>query len=129
MSQFTKEEIAKLPKWAREKVESLQRERDVAVSNLNKWIDESTPSPISVQELVCLGEGSGSPSFKTRYIHATDIQFDWEGVHLDVRLRKSGNMHNSCIQLAWHGAHTSEHVALVPSSFQSIDLISKKFMR
>jgi hypothetical protein len=128
-SAFTPEEITKLPKWAQEKVNSLSRERDVAVRELNEWLDTQTPSPVSVQEVLCIGEQRG-PSFKTRYIQATDVKFSWKGVELDVRLRDGGNLHNKCIQIGWSGSQrASGHIAMMPVSFNCVELIAKENMR
>lgn len=126
---FTPEEIAKLPKWAAEKVKDLSRERDAAVCKLNEYIDSQTESPISIDEHPCLGESYG-PSFKTRYIQARDVKFTWHGVTLEVRLRDEGPQHDNCIQLVWGTSKRSmSHVAFVPSSYQHAELISKENMR
>lgn len=128
-SAFTDAELAKLPKWAQVKVKDLTRERDIAVRELTAFLDDQTPSPVSTMEMLCIGESQG-PSIKTRYIQANDVRFSWHGVELEVRLRDGGSMHNNCIQLSWHSEkRMSEHVAMVPASFNCVELITKENMR
>lgn len=125
---FTAEEIVKLPKWAQEKIKDLTRERNQAVRDLNKWIDCQTPSPITVDEHPCIGENCG-PSFKTRYIQATDVNFTWKGVELSVSLR-DGHGHDAGISLQWSGPnHAMNHVAMIPLSYNRVQLLSKENMR
>ena len=114
--------IDKLPKWAQEHIENIERERGVAVRALNKYVDGQTPSPISVMEMECTGEG-GKPSFKTRYIQGHRISINHEGVELNIILR------DGQIDLSWGGPSPLTDVALIPSSYQQAGLVSKKFMR
>jgi len=119
---ITPEMLAKLPVWAQKHISELTRERKVAVQALNKYCDDQTPGPISIQEMECTGEEQG-PSFKTRYIQARRATFKWLGIELDVLLREDN------INLSWVGLNLSTHVAMVPISFQNIHLIPKEKMR
>jgi hypothetical protein len=115
----TKEQIAKLPVWAREYLVGLARERDVAIDALNKWGDSQTKSPVSVPEYVCDGE-------RTRYVNdARHIRFTWAGVGLDVYLTDPEE-----IRLQWSGVDRGlADICMQPYSFQSIRLKSKESMR
>jgi hypothetical protein len=126
---FTAEELAKLPKWAQDKVKDLSRERDVAVRYLNEWVDDQTPSPISIMEMVCVGEQQG-PSIKKRYIQATDVEFVWKGIELTVALREGGPQHDNAIQLSWGSEKRGmAHVCMMPLAYNRVQLITKENMR
>lgn len=124
----TSPDTSKLPKWAQDHIETLQRQRDTAVDALRKWTDEQTPQPISVDELVCLT--SGGPTGLTRYIQGKRLKIEWKGVELEVHLKTDGNMSDDAIDLKWNAlTRHSGHVAMVPTSFQSVSLIAKESMR
>jgi hypothetical protein len=126
---FTPEEATKLPKWAQEKVKSLSRERDIAVRELNEYLDTQTPSPVMVEEHPCIGEARG-PSYKTRYIQAKDVKFVWQGVELTVSLRERGPQPDTGIQLSWSDEKRGiAHVCMMPLSFNRVQLITKENMR
>lgn len=115
--------IKKLPVWAQGLVEELVREREVAVRALNQYTDSQTSSPFYIDELECTGEEKG-PSKKVRYIQTRKMEVEHAGVHLSILLREGK------IDLQWSGVEkTSEHIAFVPRSFQSADLIAKESMR
>jgi hypothetical protein len=129
MSTITKEQIEKLPKWAQEHMRDLQRQRDTAVAALRKWTDSQTESPISIMEYECTGETQG-PSRYDRYVHAHGLTIKWHGIRLDVRLNDDGPQHECGIGLQWSDVHQrSLQIAMVPKSYQSVDLIAKENMR
>ena len=121
--------IHKLPKWAQDHIHTLQHQRDTAVKALKDWTDTQTEQPISVSEME--GLENGGPTIMKRYVEGTDIDINWMGVRLSVMLRKEGNMHENAINLQWEGecGGSSHHVAMIPTSFQSVSLIAKENMR
>lgn len=124
--QPTPDQIAKLPKWARDHIDNLVRQRTVAVRSLNDFCDASTPSPFKINESVCTGEERG-PSNKTSYVQAHTIVVEWKGVELTVSAHDYGN--GSGIKLSWSTiGHTMREVAFVPESYQSARLVAKEFM-
>ena len=117
VNQFTPEELAKLPKWALQKIEMLESERQAAVTALRRYTDEQTESPFRVTELECIGEQTG-PTFLTRYIQAHKMEIAWKGVELTVYLKEDG------IFLSWVAENQSvrNFVGLVPLAFQQATL-------
>jgi len=117
VNQFTPEELAKLPKWALQKIEALESERQAAVTALQRYTDEQTESPFRVTELECIGEQVG-PTFLTRYIQAHKMEIAWKGVELTVITKDDG------IFLSWATDSRSarEFVGLVPTAFQQATL-------
>ena len=94
----TNEQIAKLPKWAQDHIENIERERFTAVRALNEYCDETTKSPFVIEDYVCTGESTG-PSIKRRYVQAHWMKVEYGG----VELRISANSHNERrgIDLSW----------------------------
>lgn len=74
MSKPTTAQINKLPVWAREHVKEMERQRDVAVSTLNKFVEEQTPSGVFTQDSPCTGEQAG-PVEKRRYLQTKRVYF------------------------------------------------------
>ena len=121
----TGEQIAKLPKWAQEYIADISRERYVAVRALNEYCDDSTPSPFSVEELLCVGNGAG-PSSKLRYIQAHTIDVRWRGVRLSVSAHNYSNT-GTGIRLRWRTDDRAEReVAMIPESYQCVRLVAKE---
>lgn len=124
MTSITPLQLAKLPKWAQDHIVTIERERKVALDALNAYIDTSTPSCFSVKELESTGEKQG-PVFKQRFIQTRKVKVEYLGVELAVNVHSDEG-----ISLQWSGVgHTLEHVAFVPTSFQSAILIPRSKMR
>ena len=118
----------KLPKWAQEHIESLQRERDTAVKTLKDFEDSQTPSPIYFDELVSDGESIG-PTHRKRYVQSHDINIEIHGVHLRVATAY-GLTNDDSIILQWGtGMGLTGEVAFIPVSYQCARLVTKEKMR
>lgn len=108
------EKINKLPKWAQEYIEKLERERNIAIQELDEYLNSQKESPFYVREFE-LGR------FFNRYIqtHRMDVQHG--DVHLSILLRENH------IDLSWSNDESgSNEVAFIPTSFQAAKLVSKK---
>ena len=122
---LTESDMAKLPKWAREHIRDVNRERDIAIRALNKYVDSQTPSPFLIEELESTGEKTG-PSFKVRYIQTHRIAVRYAGIYLDVKLPLRGEKH---ISLQWSAEDRScRDIAMIPESFCQVRLVTKEAM-
>jgi len=110
-------QLEKLPKWAQEYIRDLEHERETAINALNQHLDNQTPSPFYVDELVSTGEQQG-PSHKRRHFQAHRMTVGHAGVELNILLR-----HDDRIELSWFGDNHMRNIGIVPRSYQSIDLI------
>lgn len=129
MSAPTPEQIAKLPKWARDHITNIERERDVSVRALNEFQDSQTPSGIYYDDCVCTGETKG-PSNKRKYIQSHQLEVEHAGVLLSVFLAGTNDSQRSHgIQLSWNARQRTGHVAAIPTSFQCVELVAKENMR
>lgn len=81
----------KLPKWTKELIKNLRRERDVAIRSLRDHENRQTKSRISHTENVSTGEKIG-PSEVTYYIHARRIKFDVGKSYVEVGYSNHGEL-------------------------------------
>ena len=122
-------DVGRLPKWAQERIESMERERDTAVNALNAYTEHQTESPFYFDDFLCIGEdGAGrGPTFKRVYINGTnEMTVLFKGVELTIILSPN----DKGMSISWNNAdYMSGHVAMVPKSFQQVELIAKENMR
>ena len=126
MSAFlpTPEQIAKLPKWAQERMEDLERRTRVAERALKENLDAQTPSEFYVEEYLSTGEGSDK--HVRRYIQTYKMAVEHDGVKLTILLRQD----EKGIDLQWNSTNRlMNEVALVPLSFNKVKIVAKEFMR
>lgn len=124
MNNPTDEQRAKLPKWAREYITSLTRQRDDAIAIRNKMVDDQTPSPIYVEEW---------ESAKTlkRYVQCghNNVIIEHAGVKAEILLaRKDDGQRMFGIEIKYSELGRrlcSETVALMPRGTGSIQLVHK----
>lgn len=122
--QVTEEQLQKLPKWANELIRTLGRERGVAIQKLHQFIDTQSPSCFYHDDLTCTGEQQG-PSIYKHFVQTCRIVVEHKGVRLEVVALDKDN-----ITLRWDTPdRASSHVALIPISFQSAELVTKENMR
>lgn len=125
MNAPTPEQIAKLPKWAQERIADLERRTATAELVLKEFQDAQTPSPIFYDDLVCIG--SGGPQFVRRYVQSSRVSIVRDGVRADVLLRADGD---TGIEISWGDEKRGvSQVAMVPLSFQKVVLLSKAQLR
>lgn len=92
----TKEMRAKLPAWARNYMEQIERERETAIKTLNRFKDEQKPSMIYYDAWECLGEnGESGPTTQRRYLQTTRIKlsFDPHNEGSDINMETEISIH------------------------------------
>lgn len=120
------EMIAKLPKWAQGYISDIEREREVALRVMNRYLDDQTVSPFYVFDLECTGEEKG-PTKKIRYIQSWGrMCIKAYGVEVDIYLRDKDKR----IDLQYGGENRAMGmVALVPESYQKISIMTRENMQ
>ena len=120
----TPEQIAKLPKWAQERMEDLERRTRVAEERLKEYLDAQTLSEFYVEDYVSTGEGSDK--HVNRYIQTYKMAVERDGVKLTILLRQD----EKGIELQWNStSRLMNEVAMVPLSFNKVKIVSREFMR
>lgn len=130
MQTVTAEQIAKLPKWAQDHIRNITRERDIAVQELNAWVDSQTPSAFYVDEYPCIGE----QKHKRRYFQGNRIAVDHAGVHCEILLAREDDgqrLYGIDITYSEGGPRRIGHqdVAIMPRASNCIELVAKDNMR
>lgn len=136
-SKPTKDQIEKLPVWAKTYIEDLRRERDSAISRLFTYEDEQTPSPFYVVGHDCIGENkSGAsvsgPVFTTRYIQSSSVCIEHAGIKVEVCLEDTDERRGEGgirIKYACADDVLAAPVALVPECFGAVKLQMPSLMR
>jgi len=116
------EDLAKLPKWAQEKIAVLERERKTAIDALNEALDSQTESPFYIDDWVSTGEKVG-PSFKTRYVQAYKMCVKWMGVVLTILPCKNDGQRRDGIEIKWEAIghrDVCQGIGAVPTAFNTI---------
>ena len=120
----TPEQIAKLPKWAQERIADLERRTRVAEAAVKNYLDSQTPSEFYVEEYVSTGEGSDK--HVKRFVQTYKMAVEHDGVKLTILLRQD----EKGIDLQWNSTNRlMNEVALVPLSFNKVKIVAKEFMR
>jgi|FAXJ01.1.fsa_nt_gi hypothetical protein len=120
----TPEQIAKLPKWAQERMENLERRTRAAETALKDYLDNQTPSEFYTEDYVSVGEGSGTHVQK--FIQTYKMAVEHDGVKLTILLRQD----EKGIELQWNStSRLMNEVALVPMSFNKVKIVAPEFMR
>ena len=120
----TPEQIAKLPKWAQERLADVERRTRVAEEKLKEYLDAQTPSEFYVEEYVSTGEGSDKHA--QRYIQTYKMAVETGGVKLTILLRQD----EKGIELQWNStSRLMQEVAMVPLSFNKVKIVAKDEMR
>ena len=118
---LTPEQIAKLPKFAREEIETHQRQRDEAVRRLNEMTDNQTVSPFFIDEFDCT---SSPPESRKVYFQTHNrMKINHGGVLVEIYLRGQE------IEIKWETPQRHGDVCFRPTSYQSASLLTKENMR
>jgi len=70
----TAEQIAKLPKWAQERIRNLERALFISQRTMTEFCDSQTPSRVWYDELIC-DKVIGGPSSRRVYIQSNRVTF------------------------------------------------------
>jgi len=76
-------DYTKLPKWAQKEIENLTRSRDYAIRELQRYLDNQTPSPVYNEQLLAIAAGDNR--YAKQYIQSDEIVFDLGGKDGDRR--------------------------------------------
>ena len=95
--EMTKEQLGKLPKFAQEYIHSLELNRDLAIRQLNEFVDSQTESSIWIDEYVCTGEQRG-PSPKRHYLqtHRVTFKIGNSEVYVSISLDDASQLNVNC---------------------------------
>ena len=121
------EKVSKLPKWAREHIERLARQRDTAVHALDEYTDDQKPSAFYTDDAECTGEKRG-PTFRRRNIQAHRIICEANGVWLEIGVPQ---IVRDGINIQWGGEKrfSITEAAFIPESYQRARIVAKENMR
>ena len=116
MNNQTKD-ISKLPKWAREYIDSLENHLKESRRALDDYLDDQKKSPIYTNTLVC---DNTPPTIRTRYIQDTQgIHIDYAGIKCNIAL----GIDEDNIQIFFE-AKPNKKVFLSPVASNCIKLVS-----
>ena len=118
---FLTEKFQRLPKWAQDQMLKWKLERDESVKKLNEFLDQQTPSPFYMEELVCTGEREG-PSLKTYYAQGHTMEVCASGICLRVFAAEKVFSEKKSIDLSWEAEDPRKFVSLIPESHQHVRL-------
>lgn len=99
----TKEQLAKLPKWAQEHIKAVTHQRDTVACKLDRLCDSQTRSNIWTEDFKC-----------RQYIQGHTVEFDFQGVSLNVNLSTGRGL-----ELAWKpSGDVIGALCFIPTSYQ-----------
>lgn len=106
--------LAKLPKWAREHIDNLDKALQQTEKALREYLDDQTPSPFSVVDALC---GRSTRSVE-RYVQGYQMKVVSGGVRMDVYAVDDG------INVFFEDAlkEPDGDVAMVPRAANSVHL-------
>jgi hypothetical protein len=115
------DKLDKLPKYARDHIATLVRQRDEAAARLKAFEDSQTPSKIRYENYI-YDDNTNKHRDSTYYVQSDRVIVSHEGVDLEVSVRGDDG-----IQLHWGVAgcrHALGAIALVPTSYQQARLVN-----
>jgi hypothetical protein len=125
MTTPTPEQLAKLPKWAQEHIQHLDKRCIIAERALLDYTNTQTPSSMFYDELVCIGDGP--PTLMRKYVQTKKMSIIHDKVRIDVQIRapeKAG------VEISWSGANYSgDEIPMIPTSYQTVKIIPKDKLR
>ena len=115
MTEPTAEQIAKLPKWAKDYIYALRRASMEAARHAKAAEDRDTPSPVSYTELIC-DNPTGGPSWRKKYVQTHGVTVEHGGVAVTVRCDSYAGYDGITIAAVNTDRLHSDGVAYVPTS-------------
>lgn len=116
-SQIPAEKLAKLPKYAQEYIEDLERTLETAEETLDRYVNVNQDGQFSFGDLVCLKETRALE----RKVDAIRMRVEHADIHLEVSIA-----HDDRIELRWTAGpdkYGLGDVAFIPTSYQHAKLI------
>lgn len=106
--------IRKLPKWAQQHIQDLERRADSAEKRLCKYLDQQTESPFFTEDHV---------NSQRRFLQTNSVYVRNNGIELHVLLPR-GVQGREGIELTWHVERRGryEDAALLPRASNSVTL-------
>lgn len=123
MNKPTHEQIAKLPKWAREHIETLERDRDSAHRVLKQFTDKQLVSPFFYEEAVYNRAEYSGPKFVRRYIDTHRVSIKHQDVLVEIVL-PNGVQGREGIEVNWRyvGHERGNGVGLFPTASNMLSI-------
>jgi hypothetical protein len=110
------EQLAKLPQWARTRINDLEMQRDAAVRELDAFVSTHDTGPVMVHLMSTTSDGG--PTHREVRFDAHWIQIDHCGIRLDITLAEGE------LRLAYGTrSNRTGAVYLKPTSFQQLSLL------
>ncbi len=116
------EKIEQLPEDIKNYIKELTCERDEAIQALDRYLNNQTESPFSYSET--LASDTKRPSVVTKFIQTREVSVSHSDIFMNISL------HSTYIEIRFNGRENSySEVAIIPSAYQKIRLVSKLNMR
>jgi len=115
-----KKRIMRLPKWAKDHIRDLTRQREAAVRALDKFEATQTPSKMWVEDFCSDGKTRG-PSTRKLYVQGRRITIEHNDIRLDVLMREEA------LDLQWsRGKSRGGDIPMIPRSYGQVWLVNPK---
>ena len=124
MSQPTSEQIAKLPKWAQEHIESLSREARTWKESALRFSKEQPESPFFMETY--------NEEMRKQFITSpsSSVSFKHAGVEGTIYLTCKGDSQRPFgVELTFHGDNQLQPVGIFPAYSNCLYLVAKENMR
>lgn len=120
----TAEQVKKLPKWAQDYIEQLERQREAAIKAMEDAANGTTPAPFYFEDHACIRDGG--PTTVRHYVQAPWLKFDYGGLHVDFLLREHGEDKVLDIQYGPDDRLVGGKIVLEPRSYRQLYLYCPK---
>lgn len=121
--------MAKLPTWARDHMEKLQREKDAILACLCRFAETKKPSPIYIEDHVNGAGKCWKDSIKRNYIQDDQVTIEAHGVKLRINTKHGSTNGNSITATFQRSDDAFGQVAIEPIASNQIRFITKDSMR
>lgn len=109
------EDVAKLPKWAQERMRQLEFQRNAAIRALQEFENKQTESRVWVADHACIGETPG-PSLIKNYLQTRNVTFKVGEDEISCYLRE-----DNILDINSH----YDSISIRPQAANSIHIIGK----
>lgn len=109
------EQIERLPQWAQAYIKDLRRQRAIAISELQEFVDAHATGAVAVRLMTSDGESRG-PTLRTVRFDAHMLELTHAGVKVDIVLADGE------VRVSYEGTPYGTRAVLVPTSYQSMRL-------